>query len=149
MNSKNEEKTVIEINGVKMEIDLRHAKQVNHFKIGDPVKLLLVEQNDVKSGIIVEFEEFESMPTIVVAYLMTDYWTTGITFAHINSKSADKYEMIPAHADTMLTVDKATIVSKMNDEITKKEQEVLEAKRKKKYFLEQFGVYFAKEEALT
>ena len=32
---------VIEINGIKVEVDLRTAKQINQYKVGDNVKLLI------------------------------------------------------------------------------------------------------------
>ena len=140
-----ESKQIIEINGIKMEVDMRHAVRVDHFKIGDPVKLLLISDNTVKSGVIVGFEQFEKLPTIVVAYLKSDYWTTGIDFAYINSKSSDKYEIVASDRDTLLSVDKAAIIGKMDDEITKKEQEIIEMKRKKQFFLDRFGVYFGEE----
>lgn len=34
-----ENKKIIEVNGIKMEIDLREAKIINNYKVGDSVKL--------------------------------------------------------------------------------------------------------------
>lgn len=136
------EKQIIEVNGIKMEVDLRHAVRIDNFKVGDPVKILLVNDNSVKSGVIVEFEQFEKLPTIVVAYIKTDYFTSGLDFAYINQNSSDKYELIASDKDTLLSVDRASVIGKMDDEITKKEQEVIEMKRRKEFFIKRFGVYF-------
>ena len=35
-----DEKRIIEIDGMKVEVDLRHAKRVDTFKVGDNVKIL-------------------------------------------------------------------------------------------------------------
>ena len=84
------EKQIVKIGGIKMEVDMRHAKRVDTFHIGDPVKLLLTEGNSVMAGVIVGFEEFLTLPTIVVAYLSMDYFNSGLKFAYINTESADK-----------------------------------------------------------
>ena len=36
-----EEKRIIDINGMKMEVDLRTAKRIDTFKVGDNVKVWL------------------------------------------------------------------------------------------------------------
>ena len=136
------EKQVIEINGIKMEVDLRHAKRIDTFRVGDPVKILIAEGKEVKAGIIVSFEEFRELPTIVVAYINSDYYNTGLKFAYINSKSSSEYEIILSDKDTLLAVDKASIIESMDNEIAKKEIELSELKRKKDYFITRFGVYF-------
>lgn len=135
---------IIEINGVKMEVDLRSAKRVDNFKVGDPVKLLVTDHvtSSVHAGMIVEFEDFKSLPTITVAYLKTDYYNGGLNFAHINSKSSDKYELVAASTDSMMTLDKESIIERMNNEIEEAESKALYLKGKKKYFLDRFGVYF-------
>ena len=40
-----EEKRIIDINGMKMEVDLRTAKRIDTFKVGDNVKVLATEYN--------------------------------------------------------------------------------------------------------
>ena len=35
-----EEKRLVEINGIKMEVDMRSARRVDTFKVGDNVKVL-------------------------------------------------------------------------------------------------------------
>jgi len=142
-----ENKQIIEINGIKMEVDLRTAKRIDQFKVGDAVKLLITETNtsEVKYGVIVDFENFQSLPTIVVAYVGISYWDTELKFAHVNAKSRDKYEIVATSSDTMLSLDKASMVDKMNKKIEAKRAELEVEETKKKYFLQKFGMYFSDE----
>ena len=75
-----EQKRIIEVNGVKMEIDLRNAKVVENYKVGDYVKVLIKEYNSYKSyiGNIIVFDNFEKTPTIVIAYLKNEYSSSTI-----------------------------------------------------------------------
>lgn len=86
------EKRIIEVGGVKMEIDLRHAKTVDTYRVGDRVKVLIKEYTDsYKSyaGVIVGFDAFESLPTIVIAYLKVDYNSAEVKLVYINSETKD------------------------------------------------------------
>ena len=64
-----ETRRIVEIDGVKVEVDLRTAKRVDSFRVGDNVKILDKSYQDykVKPGIIVDFAEFQELPTIVIA----------------------------------------------------------------------------------
>ena len=92
-------------------------------------------------GVIVGFEPFKNLPSIVVAYLDSNYSTAGLTFKSYNSKTED-FEIVADVNDNTLEVDKADLVSKFNSEILKKEMERDEIIRKKQYFLDNFGAYF-------
>ena len=87
----NENKRIIEVNGVKMEIDLRTAKVVENYKVGDYVKILVKDYSGYKSyiGNIIGFDNFEKNPTIVIAYLKNEYSTASIEFAYYNSQSEE------------------------------------------------------------
>jgi len=52
----NENKRIIEINGVKLEVDLTTARRIDEFKVGDTVKVLdsRNERNEVRTGVITE-----------------------------------------------------------------------------------------------
>lgn len=39
----NENKRIIEVNGVKMEIDLRQAKVIDNYKVGDKAGIMSVD----------------------------------------------------------------------------------------------------------
>ena len=143
--TKNDQKQIIEINGIKLEVDMRYAKRIDHFKIGNKVKLLMKENNyadthKVRPGVIVGFENFEKLPTIIVAYMKFDYSEASLHFAHINTEN-EKVEMIHAEED-YLPIDKANTVEQLDREILKKEEELTELKRKKEYFLGHFDKYF-------
>ena len=135
----NEHKKVIEVNGVKLEVDLRYAKKIEHFKIGDKVKLLITTKdyqdnitNKICPGVIVNFEEFKSLPTIVIAYLSKDY-DPDLEFAYINSDST-KYEVISA-SDDELPIKKEWVVEKLDTAIRKKEIELVFRPSKLFFFL--------------
>jgi hypothetical protein len=58
----NEFMRVVEINGIKVEVDLRTAKRVDSYSVGTPVKLLKQEYSDTYTtytGVIIGFDEFK------------------------------------------------------------------------------------------
>lgn len=79
-----DEKKIIEIGGVKLELDMRTGKttQIDTFKVGDNVKVLIKEYDSYKSyaGVIVGFDNFKERPTIIVAYLKMGYSEADIKF---------------------------------------------------------------------
>lgn len=138
---------IIEINGVKMEIDTRHAVRIDTFRIGTKVKLLEKQNNygnadtKVYSGVIVGFEPFESLPTIVVCYLERDYQGANLKFAYVNTASDKKWEIVAA-VDDDLPVQKADVLAVIDRDVTKKQEEIAELQRKRAYFLQHFAAYF-------
>ena len=138
-----ETKKIIEINGVKMEIDLRHAKQVyDELKIGSKVKVLCKEYSDHKVyyGVIVGFENFPSLPTIEVCYLKTEYGEPELKFASINSKTSEKFEIVPA-LDWSPLAKKDKILGYFDDEIRKIEERITILKNKKEYCQKYLDVF--------
>ena len=138
----NENKRIIEVNGVKMEIDLRQAKVIDNYKVGDYVKILVQEYSSYKSyiGNIIGFDNFEKNPTIVIAYLKNEYGTASIEFAYFNSTSEDIE--ITTLNDWDIPLKKSTILEQFQKEILKKEREVTEMKNKANIFEQLFGKYF-------
>lgn len=137
------EKKIVEIHGVKLEVDLRNAKRIDTFSIGDKIKLLKKKYGDsyvVYPGVIVGFENFRELPTIVIAYLEHEYSTAELKFEYFNNKSED-VDIVPTDPD-YLPLEKASVVDKMDKEITKKEMEIQDLKDKKRYFLTHFKKYF-------
>jgi hypothetical protein len=137
-----EEKRIIEINGVKMEVDLRQAKVIENYKVGDYVKILIKEYSDYKSyiGNIVGFDNFEKHPTIIIAYLKNEYSSATIEFKHFNSES-EGVEITTLN-EWDIPLEKSTILENFNKEILKKEQELSEMKQKAEIFERLFGKYF-------
>lgn len=140
------EKQIIEINGVKMEVDLRYAKRIDHLTVGSRVKCLLKSgysgsEFKVVPGVIVGFEPFQNLPSIVIAYLDVDYSSVGIKFKSYNAQCSD-FEIVADLDNNALEVNKADILGKMDREIEKKKLELEEIIQKRDYFLANFGVYF-------
>jgi ribosomal protein L19 len=137
------EKTIIEVNGIKLEIDLRHAKRIDQFKIGDNVKVLIKEYSDsftAYPGVIVSFDNFEKRPTIVICYLKTGY-NNEIKFCYFNSESKDIE--ICHMGDHERTLEKGRCVDILEKEIREIEFKLDELNRKKNYFLENYNRHFS------
>ena len=136
-----DEKRIVEIDGVKIEVDLRTAKRVDSYKVGDNVKILERESSDykVKPGIIVDFAEFNELPTIVIAVFEEgSYYTRpSIKFINYNAKTSEKIEMVPASEDE-IKVSRDSVVEMFEREISKKKNELLDLHNQLDYFLEKF-----------
>jgi len=133
MNS--EQRTIIEVNGIKMEVDLRHAKRVEEYRVGDNVKVLVKGYGDSYescAGVIVGFDAFRMRPTIVVCYLKPGYGAE-VKFAFITPDTKDIEIIHMADYDKLLDADKT--LEYLEREIIKKEAEVLDLKMKKDYFV--------------
>lgn len=134
-------KRIVEIDGVKVEVDLRQAKRVDCFRVGDNVKILDKSYEDykVKPGIIVDFAEFQSCPTIVLAVFEEGSYSYGpkITFMHYNQKTADKIEIVPATKDEIM-VSKDGVIEKFEREIQKKLNEAEDLKNQLDCFKKNF-----------
>ena len=137
----------IEINGIKVEVDLRTCKQITTYKIGDNVKVLRKEYNDqfnVYSGVIVDFVNFKERPAIVIAYFDRDYSGVSIKFETITQETKG-IEIAPCLPHE-LKINKARVVDKFNIDIEKKEHEADDLRQKRDYFLENFGKFFEEEQ---
>jgi hypothetical protein len=135
-------KRIIEINGSKFEIESAELLSISSLKVGDCVKLLKKEYSDYRSypAIVVGFDPFKNLPTIIVAYLVIDYASATLKFAYINAESKD---VEVCHIDEHdMAFDKSSVISQFDREIEKKKLEMQDIENKKKYFLTQFGKYF-------
>jgi len=136
------EKQIVEINGVKFEVDMSSAKIISEYKIGDKVNVLIKEYSEktVCPGIIVGFDNFKDLPTITVAYLKIGYNEATIKFVYFNSDSKE-VDIAPCR-ESDLIFNKSDIIIKMDREIAAKEKEVEDLIRKKNYFLDNFTKHF-------
>ena len=136
----------VEINGVKLEVDMRTARKIENYKIGDKVKVLVKEYSSYRPypGVIVAFDMFKKCPTITVAYLKNEYSACTVEFAYITSgpKGDDdtQPELAPYNDD--IHVNKADVINTLDKEIYKKQAEIEDLERKKAYFLSNFNKYF-------
>ena len=134
---------IIEINGVKLEVDLRQCKVIENYKVGDQIKVLVKEYSDYKAyaGVIIGFDDFEKLPTISIAYLKEDYNGSSIEFVVFNEATKDKVNICP-----LTTLDRffsqAQAEEKLDREIDKKKKEVAELEQKKQFFKQAFAKYF-------
>lgn len=137
---------IVEINGVKMEVDTRNAKVVHeNIKVGSPVKLLVKSSYgspDVHTGVVIGFMAFDELPTITIAYVKNSYGDADLEFAHINSNSADKFSIVPCYDDE-LPLNRNEMITKFDRQVGKKEAEIREIENKKAYFLKHFDQFFA------
>jgi hypothetical protein len=138
----NQEKRIIEINGIKMEVDLRTAKRIDEFKLGDSVKVLKKNGSDytVTPGVIIDFVNFKELPTIQIVIFKMDYWGNHVDFINFNESTKDIE--ISKVSDHELRLEKSRIIDKFNIEIEKKQGEADELKAKRQYILDNFGKYF-------
>ena len=136
-----ENKRIIEIDGVKVEIDLRTAKRVDSFKVGDNIKILDKEYDSykVKPGIIVDFAEFQELPTIVIAVFEEGSWSSApnISFIYYNKNTSKKVEIVSCSEDE-IKVSKEGVIERFEREIQKKKNEYDDLKNKLEYFKTHF-----------
>jgi len=136
-------KTIIEINGVKMELDMRHAKRIDELRVGDRVKVLLKNYSDYKvhAGTIIGFEPFKALPTVIVAYIETGYNSAEVKFVYFNSSSKD-VEIVKAIDDDSIGIEKRDVMSMFDRMVAAKEREIDDLLSKKEYFLRNFQAYW-------
>ena len=138
---KDENKRIVEINGVKIEVDLRTAKQVASYKVGDRVKVLVKNYSGsytVSHGIIVAFDEFIARPSITICHLTNDY-SPDLKFVTLNKDSKD-VEIAPCNDDVL--IEKGEVVEKINRSIETKKAEIIDLESKRNYFEQRFGAWF-------
>jgi len=143
MNTADDHKRTVEINGIKVEVDLRTAKRVDVYRVGDPVKLLVKQYGDkyeTYPGVIIAFDEFEKLPTIVVMYLKAGYSEAKLEYAYINSQT-EETEMVAAAEDDMY-YDRERAIRHLDGEITKAERELVAAQEKRAHFERMLGKHF-------
>lgn len=137
-----ENKRIVEIDGIKVEVDLRTAKRIDTFRVGDNVKVLCKEYSDkfvVKPGIITDFANFKEKPTIVVAVYNESGWnsTPSISFIHIYEGMDDIYEIVyTSEEDLRLTKD--GVIEKFEREISRKRNEAQDLENQLLYFKKHF-----------
>lgn len=116
----------IEVNGVKLEVDMRYARRIDTFKVGDNVKVLDKRngKNDMRSGVITDFANFKELPTMIVAVFKNgDYWSAPtIEFIPYNSETED-VEIVGVSCEELM-VSRESILEKFNVEILRKQNEL-------------------------
>lgn len=132
-----DEKRIIEINGIKMEVDLRHARRVDCYRVGDSVKVLVKQYSDTYTtypGVIIGFTEFQNRPCIDLVYVSRD---GDVVFKSYTQDDKDT-EIAPFNEYEQL-FEKVDIVEKLDRKIVKAEEELRMLKEKKAVFLKFFN----------
>jgi hypothetical protein len=139
-----ENKRIVEIEGIKVEVDMRTAKVIDHYKIGDPVRVLHPGEGygcGIKAGVIVGFCEFEKNPAIEILELDCDYSGTNFRMVLIVSGQENKVQIAPYEKYAGL-ISQTDVITRFDREIQKKELELADLKLKKKYFIDDFSKAF-------
>ena len=109
----NAQTMVVEVNGVKLEVDLRSAKRIDTLQVGSRVKVLTkgYDGYKVRPGIVAGFEPFDKLPTIIVAVLDITYLEAKLDFVLFNSESKD-IEVVAAldHDEAARLLDRKSVV---------------------------------------
>ena len=136
-------KRIIEIDGMKVEVDLDTARRIDTFRIGDNVRVLDKTSNPVKvkNGIITAFNNFKDEPCITVAMFDAgDYWSKpSIKFIYIHSGMDNEYEIVLA-SDDEIKASGDGVVQRFEECIASKQHEVDQLKAQ----LDYFKTYFMK-----
>lgn len=137
--------TIVEINGIKMEVDMRSAKvaKLELYKVGSNVRVLKKEYSDtykIYGGVIIGFDNFTEMPSILIAYIKDSYSDCEIEFLAFNKGTKD-IEICPADA-TFIPFQKSTVLQQLDSKVVHAEHALEEAKAKREYFTKYFDKYF-------
>lgn len=138
-----QEKQVIEINGVKLEVDLRTARRIENIAVGSRVKVLKKEYDGykVQHGVVIGFEPFEKLPTIIIAVVELSYNEAKIGFIYYNAQTKET-EIVVAMDDDKAAVGRDEVCQFIDREIAKHEAAITELRNRKEYFLSKFQTYW-------
>lgn len=138
------EKTVIEIGGIKLEVDMRTARRVDEMKVGDRVQVLIKSSYGSPSiypGLIIGFKPFASLPSIEVAYIASSFSSAELKFVTINAQSKD-HEIIKSVDDDGLAIDREQLLKTFAAQIAQKQKEIQEIELRRDYFERNFRAYW-------
>jgi hypothetical protein len=139
-----EGKTVIEIGGLKLEVDMRSARRIDEMRVGDRVQVLHKPSYGGPSifpGMIIGFKPFKTLPSIQVAYITSSFNSAEIKFATLNSESKD-FEIIKSVDDDGLEIDRDKLLKTFAMQIATKQKEIEEIELRRDYFLRNFRAYW-------
>lgn len=134
-----------EINGKKFLIKNDPTMElVEEYRVGDQVMVLKKSYGDsfkMYPGVIIGFHDFQSLPTVHIAYLDVEYSAANVEFIAFNANTKD--QEFTRYVGNDLPYGKDRVLTLLAGEITKKENELREAQHKLAYFNECFGRYFS------
>lgn len=125
-------------------VDMTGAKVVDQFQVGDPVKVLVKKYNDEHDayyGMIIGFDNFENLPTIVIAYFESSYGSKAdLKVVHLNdqTKGLEICHTIPAE----INLNPQAVLDEFNSKISEKRNEIRSLTNQKEFFLSSFSKVF-------
>lgn len=138
---------IIEVNGVKLEVDLRTARRVEELQIGSRVKVLVKQsystKSDVFPGVVVGFEPFASLPTILIAYVKSEFNDVGLHTVSYNAAS-EGVEIV-ASIDDDFSVSKNEVLGWFRRERQKLDEKRAEIDAKEAFFVDRFKAFWRDE----
>jgi hypothetical protein len=114
-------------------------------KVGDPVRVLVkASYGDPKvhTGVIVGFEPFKELPTVIVAYIENEWNKSELKILAYSDKTKD-IELIAAPPNVNIDIERSRVLDYFNTEERKKLAEIDELKAKRAYFDRYFGKFFS------
>ena len=138
---------IIEINGVKFEVDARTAtlRQLSTISIGAKVKVL--KDDRVLYGAVIGFEPFADNPVVIICYIDGQYYSSAPDFKFLYYSSKSKEQVIVSSEEDDAGIERDEVVNKIDKEISKREAEIKDLEDKKRYFLTKFKTYWNQFEA--
>ena len=139
-------KQIIEINGVKLEVDMRYARRIEELRVGSRVKVLkkgFGDSWDAFSGVVVGFEPFPERPTIIIAYVKSSYSECALELAHFHKDSKDL--QIVAALDDDFSVSRKEVLGWFDREQQKLDEKRREIDAKRQFFLDRFQAYWTED----
>ena len=119
-----------------------YATRIENFRIGSFVKVLVKKYSDsmyVYPGVVVGFEPFKALPTIIILYIEKDYSKSKLHFLSYNEQE-EKHEVVLADPSN-LSFDYDSALSLFDNEIIEKGVELQQLKNKKEVFVKEFQHY--------
>lgn len=137
---------IIEVNGIKLDIDERTARTVESYRVGDRVKVLVKGHAtyDIHVGVIVGFTAFKALPTIEIMYLAINAWDSNpLKFVAVNAETTG-VEIAPMN-DAEVVLDQADVLARLDREIRSARHKLEDLERKRVYFTERYAAAFSVE----
>ena len=130
----------IELKGQSFEV-MTQAVVRNTIKVGDRLRILKKSAYSdavVCDGIVIGFEPFKTLPSIVIAYIEDMYTTTDVKFLIWNDSTKDVE--IAVATDGLFEKNLSHYASKIEAKIEKLYHEARELRQKLDYMKSKFGV---------
>ena len=132
-------KRILKVGGVKVEVDLREAKQITSYRVGDAVKILRKEYSSWTEsvGVIVGFTPFATHPCIEILCVKNVSYANDVEFLTITEDTPD-IELAPL-SDFQAAFSYDSIMEKFAYARVTKENELRSLTARQAAFTEYFG----------